>query len=94
MFVCEKFWACIGCNYQYADRLDQIDEEFRDCERLIEVEEVKHAHWNIHTDEDGIYGICSNCHRGTDFSHYGKAYPICPHCGAKIDEVVNNEENV
>ena len=27
MFVCEKNASC--CNYQYADRLDQIDEEFR-----------------------------------------------------------------
>ena len=92
MFVCKKNSSCIGCNYQYADRLDQIDEEFRNCGSLIEVQEVKHGRWKrkeIHT----VWGIhweyeCTNCGIICPASaHYHElvGHDYCPYCGAKMD---------
>lgn len=83
MFVCEKNWSCIGCNYQYADRLDQIDEEFRDCDRLIEVQEVKHGRYTEKR-------RCSNCGSGIptdDTLDYipREAVRYCYFCGARMD---------
>ena len=87
MFVCEKSSSCIGCNYQYADRLDQIDEEFRDCSRLIEVQEVRHGKW-FFTDfydshKNPIYQ-CSVCMKEVA-DHYIDNHKYCLHCGAKMD---------
>lgn len=45
----------------------------------------KRGKWEIYTDEDGIYGLCSECGIDTDFSHYGEAYAYCPHCGAPME---------
>ena len=80
MFVCDKNWSCIGCNYQYADRLDQINEEFKDCNNLIEVEPVKHGKW-VHR-KGGVHFpfMCSLCGEASPSNEY----QYC-HCGAKMD---------
>ena len=87
MFICEKNSSCIGCNYQYADRLDQISEEFRDCSSLIEVQEVRHAKW-VSTDMYDAHYIpifeCTNCHREVA-DEFIKNHSYCLHCGAKMD---------
>ena len=44
------------------------------------------GHWEMCEDADGIYGVCDICGIDADFSHYGKAYPYCPSCGAKMEE--------
>ena len=93
MFICEKNSSCIGCNYQYADRLDQIDEEFRDCGRLIEVKEVKHAKWikdeRQRRDDGEIYDYCCSLCKGAaskgEYGNYDVFTDFCPHCGAKMD---------
>ena len=48
----------------------------------IVIYRVIHAHW-----EDCSNGwMCSNCQRGS--SHDTR---YCPHCGAKMDEVINDD---
>ena len=60
----------------------KIFDEIVDAQPAADVQEVKHAHWKIYEDTDGIYGICSNCGVDVDFSHYGTPYPNCPFCRA------------
>lgn len=83
MFVCDTDSSCIGCKYRYADRIEDIDEEFRNCSSLIEVAEVRHGKWNK-------AGACSRCgapiatdttidYLPRDEQHY------CYFCGAKMD---------
>lgn len=75
--------------------LDTSDlEECLSCFPTEDVEKIKHGKWCVCTDDCGIYGICSNCYRDVDFSHYGEAYPICPYCGAKMNEEKKDEESV
>ena len=51
----------------------------------VEVEQMKHGHWeDFSAICDGAV-CCSNCHIGTI-----KTYDFCPHCGAKMDEEINN----
>jgi len=45
----------------------------------------KTGHWEMCEDADGIYGVCDICGTDADFTHYGKAYPYCPNCGAKME---------
>ena len=89
MFVCDKNWSCIGCNYQYADRLDQIGEEFRDCDKLIEVQEVKHASWDVVEEGwDNTLYTCSACGESClmlDMTPADNLWDYCPNCGAKMD---------
>lgn len=40
--------------------------------------------WELASDNDGEYGICSLCGSDADFTHYGKPYHYCPNCGAKM----------
>lgn len=55
---------------------------------VVDVQEVKHAHW-IFTDHYGYYHTpiyeCSNCQKMVEdnFIHIHK---YCLHCGAKMDE--------
>lgn len=89
MFFCCKNYNC--CNYKYADKLDDLPIEDRECDYLIEAEPVIHAHWKWH--------ICSNCKGELPYTFTGgtvdepfikKEYieetDYCPHCGAKMDE--------
>lgn len=54
---------------------------------------VGYGTWDINEDDEGIYGICSECCCDTDFSHTGEPYPYCPYCGTpmkiKAPEVAN-----
>ena len=43
--------------------------------------------WELASDNDGEYGICSICGNDADFTHYGKSYHYCPNCGAKMKGV-------
>ena len=51
----------------------------------------KMGHWEMCEDADGIYGVCDICGTDADFSHYEKAYPYCPNCGAKMAESEDTE---
>ena len=55
--------------------------------QLAETEDVApvvHAHWI-----DTLYGwACSNCEEEQEYTLY---LGHCPHCGAKMDEVINDE---
>lgn len=57
----------------------------------LDVKPVIKGEWDIQYDMDGKYGICSVCGMDTDFTHYGKAYKICPHCGADMRESEDKE---
>jgi len=48
----------------------------------------KTGHWEMCEDADGIYGVCDICGTDADFTHYGKAYPYCPNCGARMESEV------
>lgn len=76
MFICDKNFSC--CNWQYSDRLDDIDEEFRDCDKLLEVEVVRHGKWMPDCDLE----YCSEC-KGEKLARERMNY--CPYCGAKMD---------
>lgn len=92
MFICEKGSHCIGCNYEYADRIEDIGEEFRDCGRLIEVAPVKNAKW-IKNKTSGLL-VCSNCRKTRPYQistlnpgiiEFYWDCEFCPNCGAKIE---------
>lgn len=51
---------------------------------------VVHAHWELYYDETNItYGnyACTNCKTIQGLAKYR----YCPYCGAKMDEVINDE---
>jgi hypothetical protein len=50
-----------------------------------DLQEPKTGHWEMCEDADGIYGVCDICGTDADFTHYGKAYPYCPNCGARME---------
>lgn len=78
MFVCDKNFSC--CDYQYADKITDLDAEARICPHLLEVAYIIHAHWipSINTTV-----VCSHCHFVED--DYGTNF--CGNCGAKMDEL-------
>ena len=90
MFICEKNSSCIGCDYQYADKLEDIDEEFRDCGNLTEVTRVVHTKWI--KNKAGLL-CCDNCGaiRPYDISEFNPDNieywdcNYCPKCGAKAN---------
>ncbi len=58
-------------------------EGFSDAVRVKKVI-IPEGTWDILSDDDGIYGICSVCQQASDFSHYGVAFDFCPNCGADM----------
>jgi len=101
--ICDEYYECEGCKWKYADKYDDIDEEYRHCPHLIEVAGVKHGKWigekHIILDTTSVYikWKCSNCgvvaKRGLsyeDINNYAPSYLYCPECGAKMDL----EENI
>lgn len=56
-----------------------------ECLPSADANENKHGRWAIAEDDDGLYGICSECNTDADFNHYGKSFMYCPNCGAKMD---------
>lgn len=46
--------------------------------------EPRRGWWEICEDDDGMYGVCSECGEDADFNHYGISYNFCPHCGADM----------
>lgn len=90
MFVCDKNYSC--CNHQYWDRVEDVEQEAKECGHLIEVAPVRHGRWikdAPYRDEDGyiVYQFyCSECGRYED-----EKEPYC-NCGCKMDlEDKNNE---
>ena len=81
-------WYNEATDIEIKIRAEQTIATFAECilrvkaQPAADVQEVKHAHWEIYEDTDGIYGICSNCGVDVDFSHYGIPYPNCPFCRA------------
>ena len=53
------------------------------CQKNRQVEREE-GEWELASDNDGEYGVCSLCGNDADFTHYGKAYHYCPNCGAKM----------
>lgn len=84
LFICDKNHHCIGCDYEYADKIDDIDKEFSNCEHLIEVEQVIHSRWiGKEIMIKGLYArnyYCENCKN--DPLELGKR---CNNCGAIMD---------
>ena len=58
----------------------------------VDAEPVRHGRWI----DKGEYAVCMEC-SGRSGTQYDGVEPIplmtqfCPHCGAKMDEVMNNE---
>ena len=57
------------------------------CQKNRQVERAE-GEWELASDNDGEYGICSLCGNDADFTHYGKPYHYCPNCGAKMKKQV------
>lgn len=60
----------------------------------IDAEPVVHAHWKMKIVKTGYWYECSNC--GSHWSINGKTHECeqtlyCSHCGAKMDEEVEQE---
>ena len=79
-------------DYKTADEFNTRDLMLLNAEQFIHLlpsvrpQEPKTGHWEMCEDADGIYGVCDICGTDADFTHYGKAYPYCPNCGAKMIE--------
>ena len=62
---------------------------------LMDTQEVKHGRWKPFdlTWGRSIY-YCTSCGDGCEVpTEMGKhIYEFCPHCGAKMDEVINEKE--
>lgn len=87
MFICDKNYHC--CNYEYADRKEDLEEEARECEHLIEVEEVRHGKWVLvkprRNGRNATYK-CTVCNQLYS-SYYNdvQEWTHCP-CGAIMDK--------
>lgn len=73
---------------------------------LMDAQEVKHGHWIM---KPNGYGMCSNCKMKDDpFGFFDEipvcsecghttklreTYKYCPNCGAKMDEVTEDERS-
>lgn len=81
MFVCERGYSC--CNHRYWDNQEDVEQDAKDCDHLIEVEPVRRGHWIEAEDGDGV--VCSEC--GTDFCTLFYRREDLKHCicGAKMD---------
>lgn len=83
MFICEKTTHC--CDYEYADKITDIDKDARDCPHLVEVAPVKHGSW---ISPDGSY-YCSECGKENYYAYNKSSGEFtdlyCPNCGAKMD---------
>lgn len=86
---------CKAFKCGWNDALDSV-EEFAS---IADTEPVRHGHWI--RSSDGAWAECSKCHASIDISMGWSLYNAdgdevehdwCPHCGAKMDEVEN--ENI
>lgn len=71
----------------FACRIDDIIEDLGDTNYspTLDVRPNIHAHWEDFSAVCDGAVCCSYCHIGTI-----KTYEFCPHCGAVMDEEVNN----
>ena len=60
---------------------NSVKTELKSCDNCISRPK---GTWDILSDDDGIYGICSVCQQDADFVHYGVAFDFCPNCGADM----------
>lgn len=56
MFSCDKGSSCVGCDWKFADNIEDIDPEFRDCSNLTEVAPVRRGEWFYYNDK-----LCCSC---------------------------------
>ena len=54
----------------------------------IEAEPIRHGHWEKGIDMFGNYYRCSVCDSTEDI---GWGFDYCPNCGARMDEVTDDE---
>lgn len=50
----------------------------------------KHGQWETVV-KNGHYAVCTNCHRYWIPTEDKYDYWFCPHCGARMDEVITHE---
>ena len=85
MFRCGKNQHC--CSWEYADRVENIEEDCRDCGNLYEVGRVVHGKWinsgTYDAHKQPIY-MCSACN-GEVADYYIKKHKYCLHCGARME---------
>lgn len=68
MFICERNHSC--CNYQYWDRVEDVEQESKECGHLIEVAPVVHGRWiKKHRHRGGF-------HRYTGLDDMGEQHTI------------------
>ena len=79
----------------YLEQVGYYREDAADCIRYMpaaDVAPVRHGRWI----DKGEYAVCTECD-GRSGTQYDGVEPIplttqfCPNCGAKMDEVMNNE---
>ena len=97
-YYSEDFIKGFECGVRRQFEADRKEGEFKNFDRadlilLIECQKERiggliadraEGEWELASDNDGEYGICSICGNDTDFTHYGKPYHFCPNCGAKM----------
>lgn len=55
---------------------------------------VRHGHWIIPNNDILVSCICSVCNwRGYYYEDDVSNEPFCPHCGAKMDESIDDKQN-
>lgn len=82
MFICSKHYHC--CNYEYADKISDINADARECDHLISVREERTG-CIIETVKNGKMNRVFSC-CNTDATRWTTwCMPkFCPECGAKI----------
>lgn len=87
MFICEKHNSC--CDHKYWDRMEDVEQEAKECGHLIDVEPVRHGRWEEKFFTNDRQRVCSVCHCTVRQPSYDKGetalFNYCPHCGAKMD---------
>lgn len=79
-----------GLDYQGAKcRACAVGDELDDVDDAPTVDSVKHGHWDIVDENEGIYSctICNNYWVLNDGNPIENEMHFCPYCGAKMEEV-------
>lgn len=75
-------------HYAWWDNEDKkIFDTIIDLQPIVDAEPVRHGRWILQTNG---HGMCSTCGTFVDLLN-GMTWEYCPQCGAKMDEVTDNE---